>query len=254
MKKSFEDLVNLSKYLRGPSGCPWDKEQDLQTLKSFIIEEAYEVIAAIESGDIDEITEELGDLFFQVIFAAQIGSEERKFDIDVIIDQIYNKLVRRHPHVFGENKAKDAEQAVKRWQTEKLKEKNRKRTLLEIPTAMPALLRAQRVGEKASNVGFDWSSAQDVLDKVTEEITELKDEIKKGNKESIEQEWGDLVFSIVNLGRHLKLDGEAAAHKAINKFISRFTKIEEKAKEQGKQISDLTFAEMDIMWEEIKSN
>ena len=236
MKKNFDDLVKLSKYLRGPDGCPWDKEQDLQTLKSFIIEEAYEVIAAIESEDRDEIIEELGDLFFQVIFAAQISSEEsrkeQKFNIDDIINQLHNKLVRRHPHVFGQHKAKNAEEAVKSWQSEKLKEKKRKRTLLEIPANMPALLRAQRVGEKASNVGFDWQSPADVLDKIEEELAELKDEIKKGNKDGMEQEWGDLVFSIVNLGRHLKIDGDSSTHKAINKFIGRFAKIEDKAKER----------------------
>lgn len=254
MKKNFDDLINLSKYLRGPDGCPWDKEQNLQTLKSFVLEEAYEVIQAIESEDRDEIIEELGDLFFQVIFACQISSDEGNFNIDDIINQLHNKLVRRHPHVFGEQKAKNAEQAVKRWQSEKLKEKKRKRTLLEIPRSMPALLRAQRVGEKASNVGFDWKSAAEVLDKIEEEIVELKDEMKKGNKAGIEQEWGDLVFSIVNLGRHLKIDGESSAHIAINKFISRFAKIEDRAKEQGKQVSELTLEEMDIIWGEIKSN
>ena len=258
MNKNFDDLVSLSKYLRGPDGCPWDKEQDLQTLKSFIIEEAYEVIQAIESEDRDEIIEELGDLFFQVIFAAQISSEEnseeQKFNIDDIINQLHNKLVRRHPHVFGEHKAKNAEEAVKSWQSEKLKEKKRKRTLLEIPANMPALLRAQRVGEKASNVGFDWQSPADVLDKIEEEIAELKDEIKKGNKDGREQEWGDIVFSIVNLGRHLKIDGEPSAHKSINKFAHRFAKVEDKAKEQGKQISELTTEEMDIIWDEIKSD
>ena len=258
MKKNFDDLLNLSKYLRGPDGCPWDKEQNLQTLKSFIIEEAYEVVEAIESNDRDEIIEELGALFFQVIFAAQISSEqssgEQKFNIDDIINELHNKLVRRHPHVFGENKAKNAEEAVKSWQSEKLKEKKSKRTLLEIPRTMPALLRAQRVGEKASNVGFDWQNAEDVLDKVQEEIAELKDEIKKGNKDGMEKEWGDLVFSVVNLCRHLKIDAESSAHNAINKFVGRFTKVEDKVKAQGRQVSELSLAEMDIIWDEIKSN
>lgn len=252
MSKKFEDLVELARYLRSPEGCPWDKEQDLQKLKSYIIEEAYEAVQAIESEYIDEITEELGDLFFQVIFAAQIGSEEKKFDIDVIINQLHNKLIRRHPHVFGENKAKNAEEAVKSWQAQKLKEKKRKRRLLEIPANMPALLRAQRVGEKASNVGFDWQNAQDVFDKVEEELAELKIEINKGNKKGIEQEWGDLVFSIVNLGRHLDIDAETTANRAINKFISRFSKVEDRAKEQGRQLSDLSLTEMDDIWNEVK--
>ncbi|NIP37590.1 MAG: nucleoside triphosphate pyrophosphohydrolase [Candidatus Dadabacteria bacterium] len=257
MSKKFDDLVELSTYLRGPEGCPWDKEQDLQKLKSYIIEEAYEVVSAIESGDTDEITEELGDLMFQVIFAAQIASEERKFDIDVIINKLYEKLIRRHPHVFGENKAKNAQEAVKSWQAQKLKEKKRKRILLEIPRGMPALLRAQRVGEKASNVGFDWQNPEDVLDKVQEELAELKVEIKKGkgngNKDAIEQEWGDLVFSMANLGRHLRIDVESSAHKAVNKFISRFAKVEDRAKEQGRQLSELSLLEMDSIWDEIKS-
>ncbi|HSG32786.1 MAG TPA: nucleoside triphosphate pyrophosphohydrolase [Thermodesulfobacteriota bacterium] len=254
MSKKFEDLVELARYLRSPEGCPWDKEQDLQKLKSYIIEEAYEAVQAIESEDVDEITEELGDLFFQVIFAAQIGQEEKKFDIDVIINSLHNKLIRRHPHVFGEKKAKNAEEAVKSWQTQKLKEKKRKRTLLEIPRDMPALLRAQRVGEKASNVGFDWQDSHDVLQKVDEELNELKVEIKKGDAEGIEQEWGDLIFTLVNLGRHLKIDGESSAHQAVNKFISRFSRIEEKAKQQGKQLSELSLGEMDSIWNEIKSD
>ncbi|NIX16097.1 MAG: nucleoside triphosphate pyrophosphohydrolase [Candidatus Dadabacteria bacterium] len=254
MSKKFEDLVELARFLRSPEGCPWDKDQDLHKLKSYIIEEAYEAVQAIESEDIDEITEELGDLFFQVIFAAQIGREEKKFDIDVIINSLHNKLIRRHPHVFGEKKAKNAEEAVKSWQTQKLNEKKRKRTLLEIPRDMPALLRAQRVGEKASNVGFDWQDSRDVLQKIDEELNELKEEIKKGDAEGIEQEWGDLVFTLVNLGRHLKIDGESSVHQAVNKFISRFSKIEEKAKQQGKQLTELSLTEMDSIWNEIKSD
>ncbi|MCH8014906.1 MAG: nucleoside triphosphate pyrophosphohydrolase [Candidatus Dadabacteria bacterium] len=252
MKKNFNDLVELSKHLRSPEGCPWDREQKLETLRPYIIEEAYEVVQAIELKDKDEIIEELGDLFFQVIFASQIASEDGEFDIEEVIDRLHNKLVRRHPHVFGDEKAKDAEEAIKTWHRQKLKEKSRKRRLLEIPRTMPSLLRAHRVGEKASQVGFDWKNAQQVLPKVKEELNELEVEINNKNRNGIEKEFGDLVFSIVNLGRHLKLDSESTAHKAIDSFINRFSKVEDKAQEKGKELSGLTIEEMDELWEEVK--
>ena len=159
MKKTFDDLVALSKHLRGPEGCPWDREQTLGTLRSYIIEEAYEVVQAIEAGERDEIIEELGDLFYEILFASQIADENGDFNIDVVIDRLHTKLVRRHPHVFGDERAANAEEAVKTWHRQKMKEKSRKRGLLHIPRTMPSLLRAQRVGEKASQVGFDWASA-----------------------------------------------------------------------------------------------
>ncbi len=252
MKKNFDDLVNLSKYLRGPKGCPWDKEQTIDTLKSYIIEEAYEVVQAIELKDKDELIEELGDLFYQVLFACQIADEQGEFGIDDVIDTLHNKMVRRHPHVFGDEKAANAQEAVKTWHAQKLKEKTRKRRLLHIPRTMPSLLRAHRVGEKASQVGFDWHNAQQVLAKVKEELLELEEEMKQGNKNRIEKEWGDMIFSLVNLGRHLGLDSESAAHSAIDGFISRFGSIEDKAEEQGKQLSELTLDEMDNLWEEVK--
>ncbi|MEM7008532.1 MAG: nucleoside triphosphate pyrophosphohydrolase [Thermodesulfobacteriota bacterium] len=252
MKKNFDDLVELSRYLRSPQGCPWDREQSLETVTPYIIEEAYEVVQAIELKDKDEIIEELGDLFFQVIFASQIASEDGEFDISDVIDRLHNKLVRRHPHVFGDEKAKDADEAIKTWHKQKLKEKTRKRRLLEIPQTMPSLLRAHRVSEKASQVGFDWQNAGEVLPKVKEELAELEVEIENNNKEAIEKEWGDLVFSLVNLGRHLKLDSEKSAHRAIDSFIGRFSKVEDKASEQGKELSELTLAEMDELWDEVK--
>ena len=252
MKKNFNDLVELSKHLRSPEGCPWDREQKLETLRPYIIEEAYEVVQAIELKDKDEIIEELGDLFFQVIFASQIASEDGEFDIEEVIDRLHNKLVRRHPHVFGDEKAKDAEEAIKTWHRQKLKEKSRKRRLLEIPRTMPSLLRAHRVGEKASQVGFDWKNAQQVLPKVKEELNELEVEINNKNRNGIEKEFGDLVFSIVNLGRHLKLDSESTAHKAIDSFINRFSKVEDKAQDMGKQLSELSLEEVDELWEEVK--
>jgi tetrapyrrole methylase family protein/MazG family protein len=253
MKKSFNDLVELARYLRSPEGCPWDREQSLNTVTPYIIEEAYETVQAIELKDKDEIIEELGDLFFQVIFASQIASEDEEFDINEVIDRLHNKLVRRHPHVFGDEKAKDAEEAIKTWHKQKLKETSRKRRLLEIPKTMPSLLRAHRVGEKASQVGFDWKNPEEVLPKVREELLELEVEIQNNNKPGIEKEWGDLVFSLVNLGRHLKLDSEKTTHRAIDGFIERFSKIEDKAEQLGKQLSDLSLQEMDELWDEVKT-
>lgn len=252
MSNKFNDLVELSKYLRGSNGCPWDKEQTLSSLKSYIIEEAYEVIQAIESEDTEELIEELGDLLYQSVFASQIAKDEGKFDIYDVVDQLHNKLVRRHPHVFGEEKAKGAEEAVKRWHSQKLKEKSRKRRLVEIPREMPSLLRAQRVGEKASQVGFDWKDISDVFSKVNEELKELENEIKNGDKDLIEKEWGDLIFAMVNLSRHLKIEAEDSSHRAVDKFIDRFGKVEDEVEKRGKKITDLSLEELDQIWEGIK--
>ncbi len=252
MKKSFEDLVSLSRHLRGKDGCPWDREQTLETLRPYIIEEAYEVVQAIEEGDRDELIEELGDLFYEVLFASQIADESGDFDIYEVIDRLHTKLVRRHPHVFGEEKAANAEEAVKTWHAQKLKEKSRKRGLLHIPRTMPSLLRAQRVGEKASQVGFDWTDPAEVIAKVKEELSELEEDIKRGDREGIEKEWGDLVFSLVNLGRYLKIDAESTAHRAIDGFIERFGRIEDRAEAGGKELSELSLEEMDRLWEEVK--
>lgn len=252
MKKRFEDVVELSRHLRGPEGCPWDREQTLRTLRSFIIEEAYEVVQAIEEDDTEELREELGDLLYQVIFASQLSNEEGKFCIEDVVDRLYYKLVKRHPHVFGEERAKDAEEAVKRWHGEKMKEKTRRRNLLQIPRSMPALLRAQRVGEKASQVGFDWEGSVDVMEKVKEELEELENAIKSDQKDSIEKEWGDVVFSLVNLARHLKLDAESSAHRAIDGFVERFDRMEEMAKERGSDLSKLSLKDMDELWEDVK--
>src|SRR3990170_3313218 len=206
MKKSFEDLVELSKFLRSPEGCPWDREQTLNTLRTFILEEAHEVIQAIEMNDIEELKEELGDLLYQILFTSQICNEEGKFTVEGVLNQLYYKLIRRHPHVFGEEKAKDAEEAVKRWHGEKVKE----------------------------------------------ELEELQKAISSNEQNSIEKEWGDLIFSLVNLARFLKIDAEVSAHKAIDVFIERFNRIEEKAKDMDKTLSELTLKEMDGLWEEVK--
>lgn len=251
-KKTFEDIVSLSRRLRAPGGCPWDREQTLGSLRAYVLEEAYEVIQAIELGDTDELIEELGDFLFQVVFIAQIASEEGKFDVGDVTQRLHDKLIRRHPHVFGEKKAKDAAEALRTWNAEKLKEKKGKLSLEEIPRAMPSLMRAQRVGEKAARVGFDWSDASSVLLKVKEELAELEREIEAEEKERSREEWGDLVFSMVSLARHLDIDAETTSHGAIEKFMERFLRLEEKAQAREKDIKSLSVEQMDEIWEEVK--
>jgi len=251
-KKTFEDIVSLSRRLRAPGGCPWDRKQTLESLRAYVLEEAYEVIQAIETGNTDELIEELGDFLFQVVFISQIASEESKFDIQDVTQRLHDKLVRRHPHVFGEKKAKDAEDALRTWNTEKLKEKKGKISLEEIPRAMPSLMRAQRVGDKAARVGFDWSDAFSVLSKVKEELAELEREMETGDKNRSREEWGDLVFSIAHLARHLDIDAETASHGAVEKFIKRFSLLEEKARAEKKDIKTLSVEWMEEIWEEVK--
>lgn len=254
MSKTFSDIVELSKYLRSPDGCPWDKEQTLLTLRKYILEEAYEVIQAIESDDNDEIVEELGDFLFQVVFASQIASEDKRFDVEDVITKLHNKLVRRHPHVFGDKKAKDAGDAVKSWQNEKSKEKSGKKRLLDVPKSMPSLLRAQRVGEKVSQLGFDWGDIQGVLDKVKEEISELENELNKADMTGSQEELGDLFFSLVNLARHMGVDAETVSHNSTDKFIIRFNKLEDRASKLNKNLTDMSPDEMEKIWEDIKND
>ena len=251
-KKTFEDIVSLARRLRAPDGCPWDREQTLGSLRAYVLEEAYEVIQAIELGDTDDLIEELGDFLFQVVFISEIASEEGKFDVSDVTQRLHDKLIRRHPHVFGEKKAKDAAEAVRSWNAEKLKEKKGKVALEEIPRAMPSLMRAQRVGEKAARAGFDWSEASSVLLKVKEELLELEREMESGEKERSREEWGDLVFSIANLARHLDIDAETTSHGAVAKFMERFSRLEEKVQTEKKEIKALSMEQLDEIWEEVK--
>jgi len=251
-EKTFDDIVSLARRLRAPGGCPWDREQTLESLRAYVLEEAYEVIQAIELGDTDGLVEELGDFLFQVVFISQIASEEGKFGIGDVTQRLHDKLIRRHPHVFGEKKAKNADEALRTWNAEKLKEKKGKSDLEEIPRAMPSLMRAQRVGEKAARAGFDWNDVSSVLAKVKEELLELEREMEAGEKNRSREEWGDLVFSVVNLARHLDIDAETTSHGAVEKFIERFSRFEEKARTGEKEISALSMEQMDEIWEEVK--
>jgi tetrapyrrole methylase family protein/MazG family protein len=245
--------------LRAHDGCPWDREQTLESLAPFIIEEAYEVVSAIDSGSMDEIKDELGDLLFQIIFASQIAEEKKCFTLASVIDGTARKMTRRHPHVFGDReaeKAKTPKDVLKRWaqikNAEKKEEKQYKGYLSGVPEAMPALLRAHKISKKAAKTGFDWKNAAQVFEKVDEEMAEFKQALKKKNRRNMEEEMGDLLFTIVNVSRFMEINPEEALRKTIGKFITRFHYIESKAAAKGRELSALTLGEMDALWEEAK--
>lgn len=254
-KRAFEELVQLMTTLRGPNGCPWDRKQTLASLKPFIVEESYEVVEAIDNDDRNALVEELGDFLLQAVFAAEIGREEGSFDIGDVITAIYNKLVRRHPHVFGEVEAKDAEQVLVNW--EKLKNEERKAenksVLAGVPQSLPALLKASRLTEKAARVGFDWRRAEDVFAKIDEEVQELRDAVGGKNPEDIHEEIGDLLFSIANIARKLDVNAEEALQAANRKFSRRFESMERAVRSEGRNLDQLTLEQMDALWDEAKS-
>lgn len=265
---TIEDLRFLMKRLRDPeTGCPWDLKQSYQTIAPYTLEEVYEVIDCIERNDLGHLGEELGDLLFQVIFYSQLGAEERMFDFDSIVHGIVEKLVRRHPHVFPQGTLEskreqsgqvDEEAKIKQtWEQIKKQEREDKgdrRTLDDIPLAMPALSRAYKLQKRAATTGFDWSNVSDVMGKVREEIDELGTEIEVGNNHAIEEEFGDLMFSCVNLARHLGIDPERAMRSANRKFQHRFEAMEELASQGGCQtLSEMTTDEMEQLWTRVKS-
>lgn len=247
--KEFDRLVQIMKRLR--KECPWDREQTPETLRQYLLEEAYETIEAIDSENWSELKKELGDLLLQIVFQAEIAEEEKRFTLPEVIEHINNKLVERHPHVFGDVSVKDARDVKHNWEQIKVKNEKRKSVLEGVPRNFSALLRAQRLQDKASHVGFDWENPGDVLDKIREEIDELQ---SSTTPEEIEEEMGDLLFSLVNLSRFYNLSAEDALRKTTNKFISRFQYIEQKAAAEGQNLHDLSLAEMDILWEEAKSH
>lgn len=255
-KPGFARLVAIMQQLRGPKGCPWDKEQTFQSLAPFVIEEAYEVIDAVDAGSPAMLKEELGDLLFQVIFMCQLAVEKRYFGINDVISVSIDKMIRRHPHVFGKTKAKTSKDVLKHWARIKKEEKGDKRRaagyLSDIPFHLPALLKAHKVTEKASLVGFDWGSIREVLLKVDEEMAEFKDALNKGNVARIEEEIGDLIFSLVNIGRFIEINTEEALRKTIGRFITRFHYIEKKLRQKGKAIGSAPLKEMEKLWNEAK--
>jgi len=252
--QSFHSLVEIMKKLLDPEGCPWDREQNHKTLKPYMIEEAYEVCEAIDKNNPEELKEELGDVLLQVIFHSELARRERQFDILDVIKGICDKLVSRHPHVFGSLNVKSSREVLANWEEIKRKEKKKKKpSILDgVPQEMPALALACRIQERASNVGFDWEKIDDVWKKVKEELREFSDAKKKGDQEKIEEEFGDLLFALVNLSRFQNINPEQALRKTIRKFIDRFRYIEQKAEEQGRRLKDMSLSEMDAYWDEIK--
>ena len=251
-EKSFTKLLNIVSQLRGPDGCPWDKEQTHKSLLPYFLEEAYEVIEGVEAGDMNSLKEELGDVLLHVVFQADIAHKNSEFTIEDSLNHVNEKLVRRHPHVFGDKKADAAFHAKQNWESAKHKEKKRKSRLDGVPETLPALTRAQRLQEKASYTGFDWENIGQVWDKIHEEIQELKEAQSNGNKSHIEEEIGDVIFSIVNLARFLNISAESALRKTNRKFVTRFKAIETELKKQGKEVEDSNLEEMDEIWNTVK--
>lgn len=256
-KYTFEDLIDIMKLLRSESGCPWDREQTHESLKRYLIEETYEVLEVIDLNDKKRLCEELGDLLLQIVFHAQIAKEENEFSMEDVITGICKKMVLRHTHVFGQDKADTADDVVTNWEEIKKKEKGVKsqtEVLKDVPSNLPALMRSYKVQQKASQVGFDWDNVEDVFSKVSEEIDELKDVYKSKDVERINDEMGDVLFSIVNLSRFLKVQPELALTGTINKFIKRFEFVEKESKKAGKTLSEMSLEEMDELWNKAKTH
>lgn len=247
----FEKLVEIMTRLRSEDGCPWDREQSHKSLKKYLIEETYEAVDAIDSGDMDELRGELGDVLLQVLFHAQIASENGGFTIDDVVEGISAKLIHRHPHVFADGSAANADEVLKKWEQIKKKEKgfeNRTSALDGVPRMMPALSRAMEISKKAARTGFEWPNIDAVLDKVDEELHELKQELHDRNEERISDEIGDLLFTLVNVARWKNIDPEDSLRTMIDRFSARFALIEDAAKKSGKSIDELSIDEMDAIW------
>ena len=255
---AIERLLSIMERLRGPDGCPWDREQTLRSLRPYVLEETYEVLEAIDADDPREHCEELGDLLLQIVFQAQLTKEEGKFDFADVANAISDKLVSRHPHVFGDATAKDADAVLRQWAALKREEKKAKGrggdSVLEgVPREMPALARADRLTEKASRIGFDWPDAAGARAKVAEELAEVDEAIASGDADAIEHELGDLLFAAANLARKLDLHPEEALRAAVGRFVARFTHIEQELARRGIPPGGASLAEMDALWDDAKS-
>ncbi len=249
---AFERLLTIMDELRAQ--CPWDKKQTLESLRYLTIEETYELSDAILEKDMDETKKELGDLMLHLVFYAKIGSETGHFDIADVLNSISEKLIRRHPHIYGDVKVANAEDVKNNWEKIKLEEKDRDSVLTGVPNSLPAMVKAYRVQEKARGVGFDWNNADQVWEKVNEEIAELQHEIARGDNEKMEKEFGDLLFSLVNYSRFVGVNPEDALERTNKKFVRRFKYIEQQSKKQGKSLKNMTLEEMDKFWDEAKQN
>src|SRR5436309_7710754 len=249
---TFDRLCEIVAQLRAPDGCPWDREQTHESLLPALIEEAYEVAGAVRAKDDANFREELGDLLLLIVMHAEIAQETGRFKIDSVIGDVTEKLIRRHPHVFGKSDARDSGAVLKQWESIKRAEKTDRHYLDGLPTALPALMRAQKAQSKVARVNFDWSELRDVIAKIEEELGELKQAIKSGDQGSVADEVGDLLFAVVNLARKSKLDAESALQSATDKFALRFNLLEDELKSRGKKLGDVDLAELDKIWNEVK--
>ncbi len=257
-EQDFQYLLKIIEKLRSPDGCLWDISQKKEDVGRYLIEEAYEVIDAIDSGSTKGLKEELGDVLFQILFLARISEENDQFDITDVIKEISEKMIRRHPHVFEDEKVKDIGEIKSNWEEIKKHEKDiqdKDQSLLsQIPKSLPSLLMAQKITKEASKVGFDWKNIDGVLNKIEEELTEFKTALKLKDKGNLKEEIGDIIFSLVNLSRFTEVSADEALRSSIKKFTDRFSYIEEKLKEQGKNLPEATLEEMDNLWNESKAN
>ncbi len=252
---TVDDLRNIMVRLRGENGCPWDRVQTHESIKRSMIEECYEAIEALDNHDDKMFANELGDCLLQIVFHARIAEERGAFNFDDVVNEICTKLISRHTHVFGEVKADNAEEALAEWEKQKKSEKGLKSftdALKDVPKNFPALIRAEKVQKKAAKAGFDWEDISGAEEKLYEEISEFKEAVKGGNREEIDEEFGDLLFAAVNVGRFADTDPELSLTAATNKFISRFEKMEKLANEKGKRLDEMSLEEMDSLWNEIK--
>ena len=248
----FDELIQIMARLRAEDGCPWDREQDHRSLRPYLIEEAYEVLDALDREDDPSLREELGDLMLQIVFHAQIAREEGRFDIEDVLQTHVQKLKRRHPHVFGDASVSGSDQVIANW--EEIKRQEGKRSILDgVPRYLPALLRAYRVQEKAAGVGFDWEDVDGVLSKVDEELEEFREACAQRDPEQIEEELGDLLFSLVNVARFLNAHPEDALRRTADKFIRRFQFIESEIERTGRNLDTASIEEMDALWEKAKA-
>ena len=254
-QRRIETLLAIMARLRGPGGCPWDREQNFATIAPYTIEEAYEVADAIARGDMAGLKEELGDLLLQVVFHARMAEEERAFAFGDVVAAIVDKMVRRHPHVFGEADVRTADAQTRAWEAHKAKERTGKATLDGVPEALPALMRAVKLQNRAARVGFDWKNSVEVLEKLREETAELMSEVKAGtaDKDRVEDEFGDILFVCANLARHLGVDPESALRRTNAKFVRRFAEMEKRLAARGKTPEQSDLAEMDALWTAIKT-
>lgn len=253
MKDKFEELVNIIKKLRAPDGCPWDKEQTLYSMREHLIEEAYELVDALDNQNIDNIKEELGDILLHVIFHANIAEEDGLFTLSDVIDTISDKMVRRHPHVFGTTAVNGTDEVLENWETIKQQEKQERQSIFDsISGGLPSIYRAMEYQKKARKVGFDWDCADDCMEKVHEEFGEFQEAIQSGDTAAIEHELGDAMFALINMSRFLKVDPDQALRMANKRFYDRFKYIEDKLAEQGKKPEDSNLEEMDALWDAAK--